>query len=165
MRSVNLLFLIVLHALTATAAEVIVKEPVAKLAPTLQHLRELCPGPGDYDACTRFVAYRLEAACTPAAEAGWSMRTTATFTPWVFLYSVKSMTHELDHVSDVRATVHDRLSELEALQFASQADCTARGIAEENAFEGMIREAVALSNAKRHPLLYGHPRAASFTNR
>lgn len=158
MRSLKLGFFILLHCSALSAAELIVRRPATLLVPTMQHLRDHCGASGDYDACTRFVAYHLDASCAPAEESSWSVRANATYAPWVFLYNVRELTHELEHIDDVRDSIQQHLASLEALRFESEAECTQRGLSEQKAFEQTIRAAAIKSNLTRHPLL-------RFTNR
>ena len=143
-----------LQGVSASAAEVIVGETKPRLVPTLQHLRDLCGGSVSYDACTRFVAYRLTASCAPDGEK-WRAHTSATFTPWIALWNMHQLAHELDHVADIRQFVMDRLNTIEASVFDAQADCEQRTIVEQKSFEQTLRDAAMKSNALRHPFAYG----------
>ena len=156
MRYRKIVFLILLHCISARAAEVIVRQPKPVLVPTMQHLRDACAGTGKYDACTRFVAYRLEASCVPADGDTWTAQTQATFTPKVLLYDIHSLPHELEHVGDVHDFVLAYLQSVEAMRFSSEADCRQRALMEQKTFEGTLRDAANRSNRLRHPQVYGH---------
>jgi hypothetical protein len=121
---------------------------------TMQQLRDDCGGLGDYDACTRFVAWNLEASCIQQKD-GWEIHATASFTPWIVLLNIEELSHELEHVRDVTRSAQQYAEELESLRFASEADCRARSIGEAGSFETVVRRFAAESNAMRHPLVYG----------
>src|SRR5687768_9744854 len=74
----------------------VVADPLVRVVPTDEHLREWCGVDGRIEACTRFIAYRLETACAPAGE-GWTMRAKATFRPWIFLLNLSQAAHEHEH--------------------------------------------------------------------
>src|SRR6476659_3980613 len=80
---------------------VVVAKPLLKVMNNVQRLREVCTSDGDFDACTRFVAFRLNAVCARAGD-GWSIEASATFRPWIFLYNMGSLSHEQLHIDDIR---------------------------------------------------------------
>ena len=160
MRVARLFPLILLHSLTATAAEVVIQPQMTTLSPTAKHLRESCGAGGVYDACTRFVAYRLRATCTPEGQS-WRIQAAATFRPWVFLRNMHSLTHEQEHVRDVRHSVEAHLGMLESMTFTSEAACQQTAFTEMGGFGARMRDFAAQSNAERHPLT--HRGNASFT--
>lgn len=151
MRTRWLFFLILLHCLTAAGAEVIVEPQMTTLVPTMQHLRDSCAIGGLYDACTRFVAFRLQATCAPENDS-WRMHATARFRPWVFLRNMHSLPHEQEHVRDVKASVEGLVAGLEAATFDSRTGCHQRAFEEMAAFGELLRRFAAQSNAARHPL-------------
>lgn len=153
MRHSILVLAIVLQSGFAFAAEVIVGVPPTTLVPTAHHLRDHCVIDASYDACTRFVDYRLEATCAPDAD-GWSMHASATFTPAIFLYDMHQLAHEHDHIRDVETSLQEYLAAIEALRFTSEADCVQRTALEQQGFEKVLRAAAKKSNAMRHPLVY-----------
>lgn len=144
-----------LQCLSAAGAEVRVGTAHRMLVPTMQHLRDTCGASGDYDACTRFVAWQLNATCASDSD-GWRMRASATFTPWIVLYNIEQLSHELDHVGDVRRSAEQYVDELEHERFASPEECRQRTIQEAGSFEETIRRFASESNAVRHPLVYAH---------
>jgi hypothetical protein len=143
----------VLDAAALMAAEVRMGSPIRSLVPTMQHLRDQCGVSGAYDACTRFVAWKLEAGCEREGEE-WRMRPTAAFTPWIVLYNIRQLSHELEHIKDVRQWTEAYAVGLERLRFASDAECRARTLQESGGFEATIRGFAAASNALHHPLAY-----------
>ena len=153
MRSLKLGFLILLHCGALSAAELIVRPPSTLLVPTMQHLRDHCGAAGHYDGCARFVAFRLEASCAPADANTWSISARATYAPWIFLYNMHQLSHELEHLGDVRVTIEQHLASLEALRFESDSDCAQRSLGEAKSFEETIRAAAVKSNLTRHPQL------------
>lgn len=143
---------ILLHSLTAAAAEVVVQTPKTVLVATVQHLRDDCGAAGSYDACTRFLAYRLEPSCIPDQDA-WRMTTSATFLPYIVLYNLHSLSHELEHIGDVRESLQRYGDHLEQSRFASADDCRANASIASSSFADLIRGFAAQSNAARHPQL------------
>jgi hypothetical protein len=146
-------FIMLLHTVRAPAAEVRVGTAMRSLVPTMQHLRDLCGVPGSYDACTRFVAWKLEASCERDGDT-WRMRATASFTPWIVLYNIHELSHELDHVRDLRTWAGDFAGALEQLRFDSSLRCQEKILQERGGFEKTIRGFAAASNAIRDPLAY-----------
>jgi hypothetical protein len=101
----------------------------------------------------RRVEYRLEATCALDAD-GWRVHSSATITPAIFLYDMHQLAHEHDHIRDVETSLQQYLVAIEALRFASEADCVQRTLEEQHAFENVVRAAAKKSNAMRHPLVY-----------
>lgn len=153
MRPSVLVLAIVLRSTCAVAAEMVVGVPATTLVPAVGLLRDRCVIEGSYDACTRFVEYRLEASCVLDAE-GWRVHASATFTPAIFLYDMHQLAHEHDHIRDVETSLQQYFGAIEALRFASEADCVQRTLVEQHAFERVLRAAARKSNAMRHPLIY-----------
>ena len=146
---------ILLHCPAALAegdGNVRVLEPITKIVTSAGELREVCGAAGKYDACTRMIAYRLEATCSPDGDA-WRMDATASFRPWIFLERLQSLSHEHDHVRDIRRAAERHLLGLEALRFPTFEACTARSLAENRAFPGAMMQFALDSNLARHPQL------------
>ncbi len=146
---------IVLHCPATSAAEgenVEVLTPLTKVTSSISDLREACRGAGQYDACTRMIAYRLEAACSVEGN-GWKLEATARFRPWIFLYNVRRLTHETEHVEDIRRSAERYVSGLESIRFESLAVCESRGLAERAGFEMQMASFALESNLARHPQL------------
>jgi hypothetical protein len=151
MRARWLFFLILLHCLAAAGGEVVVEPQMTTLAPTMQHLRDSCAISGVYDACTRFVAYRLEAVCAPEGSS-WKLHVAAKFRPWVFLRNMHQLAHEQEHVRDIRELVERHLAAIEAAVFANEAACQQNAFTAMGGFGDTLREFARRSNAFRHPL-------------
>ncbi len=131
--------------------QVTVEEPLLRVVPTIDHLRQWCAAEGSYDACTQFIAYRLEARCVPDGQQGWSMDAAARFRPWIFLYNLRQLSHEREHIGDVQRSAEELVAGLEHLRFASAEECEARALTERAAFGAAMRNFATASNAKRHP--------------
>ena len=144
---------ILLHCLPAAGGGAVnVEEPMTTLAATNEHLRRWCGVAGSYDACTHFIAYRLQASCA-AGDGAWRIRATAKFRPWIFLRNLESLAHEHEHVRDVRRSVEVFLTGLESLQFPTEGDCKAKVLSETAGFGATMRGYALASNLERHPTL------------
>jgi hypothetical protein len=107
---------------------------------------------GDYDACTRFVAFRLEATCSPAPD-GFRVSASATFLPWVLMRNIRQLGHEQEHIADVRVSVSRYLEELEGRVFRTGADCEQSVLSERALFGERLRGYAIESNQARHASL------------
>lgn len=146
---------LVLHAVAARAADgenVEVLPPLTKVVATVPELRDLCRGAGQYDACTRMVAYRLEASCTQQ-RGEWRIEATARFRPFVILKNVQKLSHEHEHIEDIRRSADRYVSALQSMTFAALAACEAHGLAERASFEMSMATFALDSNLARHPQL------------
>jgi hypothetical protein len=123
-----------------------------RFVPTQKQLREWCGAPGDYEACTRFISFRLEATCAPAGER-WEMSARATFRPWIFLRGATHLMHEHEHIRDVERFTAQHVAGLEALVFRNADDCRERSTLESARFGETMREFAGRSNDERHPVL------------
>jgi hypothetical protein len=152
MRTLFLAF-ILLHSLSVLSSEgVNVEQPMMTLAPTNDRLREWCGAGGTYDACTRFVAYRLEASCVAGAD-DWRIEVTARFRPWILIRNPESIPHEHEHVGDVRRSAEVFVFGLRSLRFESAAACEAKALSEAASFGDAMRGWALQSNLERHPIL------------
>lgn len=146
---------IVLQCPAASAKDdndVRVLPPLVRLVSSPAELREKCPTEGKYDACTRMIGYRLDAVCA-RTNGGWTIDATATFQPYMFMQKLRYVTHENDHVQDIRRSIERHVAGLESLQFATADACEARVLRERGGF-GPLMSAFALeSNLTRHPQL------------
>ncbi|MGZ7030939.1 MAG: hypothetical protein ACXVIJ_03120 [Thermoanaerobaculia bacterium] len=128
---------------------VVVARPLMKVVNNVRQLREVCTPDGDFDACTRFVAFRLNAACAKNDER-WTIEASATFRPWIFLYNMKSLSHEQLHIDDIRTYTERFISELGREQFSSRDVCEASALSAVGGFEQKMRDFAERSNAERH---------------
>jgi hypothetical protein len=141
---------IVLHCLTALGSErVTIEKPIVSIAASAAHLREFCAADGSYDACTRFVAFRLEGACFASGDA-WRASGTATFRPFIVLRNLRSSSHEMLHVEDVQRSVDLLLVGLAETRFDSESACNARVATETGAFGRTMQRFALESNLARH---------------
>lgn len=146
---------IVLHCPASSAAQgenVRVLNPLIKTTSSVTDLREACRGAGQYDACTRMIAYRLESSCS-AGDGDWKLDAAATFRPWIFLRNIQRLTHEKEHIEDIRRAVERHVNGLEAVRFESLPACQARSLTESESFEMQMGQFALLSNLARHPQL------------
>ena len=137
---------IVLHA-------IIVQSPAVTLVANPQRVHQVC-GPGAFDACTLFVAYRLDMQCSSAGGPA-AMHGSVTFRPLIFAYDIRQIPHELMHVDDVRLFALDYVKESESLAFASPAECDEAARRLTAGFGEKMREFALRSNMLRHPSIYG----------
>jgi hypothetical protein len=133
---------------------VIVAQPLIRYVPTQQHLRDWCGAPGEFEACTRFIGFRLEASCTPAGRQ-WIMEATATFRPWIFVRGSAHLAHEHEHIRDVERFTAEHVAGLRGLMFADADHCRQRSIHEAAQFGEAMRVFARRSNEERHPVLAG----------
>ena len=130
---------------------VIVQPPATSIVPSLQSLHDIC-GDGNFDACTLFVAYRLDVQCvtrngTPA------MNASVTFRPLVFVYNIRQLPHEMLHVEDVRHFSSQYVDAIATVPLQSDQECRAQSMQLAAAFGDRIREFALRSNLERHPTL------------
>lgn len=160
MRVLSVLIVILLLPSVARSYEpdangfVVVAHPLIRFVPTQQHLREWCGAAGDYEACTRFISFRLESTCAPVADR-WAMEAVATFRPWIFVRGAEHLMHEHEHIRDVERFTAQHVAGLEALWFTSGDECRQRSIQEASRFGETMRAFARRSNEERHPLLSG----------
>ncbi|HUJ15609.1 MAG TPA: hypothetical protein VL284_17615, partial [Thermoanaerobaculia bacterium] len=75
-------------------AALLIHPPVITLS-SLSRIQEICGG--EFEACTRFVAYRLTATCS-----GTRLEASIEYAPHIFLHDPRKITHEQLHIDDVR---------------------------------------------------------------
>jgi hypothetical protein len=153
-RTAFLLALLSALVASASAAEpaVVVQPPMIRVVQNEQLLHDVCGPDGEFDACTRFVAFRLRANCTSTGDR-WSVEAFATFRPWIRLWHMASLAHEQLHIDDIRRFVERYVVELGQEQFATRDTCDAAALDATRGFEGKMREFAERSNAERHPRL------------
>lgn len=130
---------------------VIVQPPATSIVPSLQGLHEIC-GPGSFDACTLFVAYKLDVQCVTRNGAP-AMNASVTFRPMVFVYNIRQLPHEMMHVEDVRHFSSQYVDTIASVPFRSDAECREESSRLIAAFGDRIREFALRSNLERHPIL------------
>jgi hypothetical protein len=147
MRSTFLYLLVTLIVQQAAATGVLVQPPSVSLVP-LHRVHEACGSEGDFDACTLFVAYRLEATCH-----GQSITATVTFRPLILLHNIHQLSHEKLHIEDIRGFATAYVSDIEQNAFETPSQCQAEALAAERRFAETMRGFARHSNAVRHPTL------------
>jgi len=137
-----------MRAILMLLQAVIVQPPSATIVPTMQRLHEICGTAIDYDACTLFVAYRLDVTCDAKR-----LNASVTFRPMILLHNVRQLPHEKLHVDDVRLFASQYACELEKQVFASNEECQEESIRLAAGFGAKMREFALRSNLARHPQL------------
>lgn len=130
---------------------VIVQPPSTTLVASLHNLHEIC-GPGAFDACTRFVAYKLDVQCV-TREGAPAMNASVTFRPMIFLQNIRQLPHEMLHVEDVRHFASQYADALASVALTSDAQCHEEAMQLSAGFGDRIREFALRSNLDRHPML------------
>jgi hypothetical protein len=110
-------------------------QPVMVRAVPLSAVHSACGNEGDFEACTRFVAYRLDAEC-----AGRKLHASVTFRPVVFVFDLHQLTHEYTHVDDVRAYATEYASQIEEMTFDSDEQCRDAALSAAGRFGETMRE-------------------------
>jgi hypothetical protein len=151
-RPAAFLSVILLHCTAAFAAETVVQAPTAVLVSTLTKLHTLCGPDGEFDACTRFVAYHLQATCLPQGASA-SINASVTFKPLIYLYNIRQLPHEQLHIDDIRGFAASYVAEIERLRFASREQCEAEALQAVSEFGTTMRQFATRSNRLRHPSL------------
>ena len=149
MRAISLLILL---------QAVAVQPQTPTLVSSLQRLHDICGSGADFDACTLFVAYKLDIKCAAGRE--WTtMNASVIFRPLIFLYNIRQLPHEQLHIGDVRLYASQYVDEIETLRFASTNDCEEEARRLTGGFGAKMHEFARRSNLERHPSL----RAAGVT--
>ena len=134
----------------AAAQRVVVADPFIKIVSNGQMLRDVCASDVDFDACTRFVAYRLRTSCVLTNDR-WTIDASATFKPWIVLHNLHSLSHEQLHIADVRTFIERYIDSLSRDPFEQRDACEASALTASSGFEATIRGFAVRSNALRHP--------------
>ena len=150
-------FLIVLQAVTGSGhtaetgrGTVVVETAVLRLVPTLDQLRKSCAVDGNYDACTNFIGFRLDAKCARDGES-WRMSATAAFRPWIVLQNIRNLPHEQEHIGDVHRSVQRLIDSLGQIEFHDGDACRQRALEETTGFGKRMKSFAAASTARMHP--------------
>lgn len=123
---------------------------MTRVVPTVEQLRNLCGAAGQFDACTRFVGYRLTATCSLQSD-GWKLDASATFRPWLVLLNVRKLPHELEHISDVERRLSTYVSGIGERRFDSSRACATAAAAESSIFGATMKQLADASNLAMHP--------------
>jgi hypothetical protein len=130
------------------AAEVVVQPVVVKLVP-LARVHDACGSDREFDACTRFVAYELDASC----DSRGALRVSATFRPMIFLYNIQQLTHEKLHIEDIRRFADAYVTDIEQKPFETESQCRDAATIAMDHFDATMQSFAVRSNLERHPLL------------
>ncbi len=96
---------------------VIVHTPVVKFVP-LGMVHAVCGSDHEFEACTVFVSYRLDAHCGPEkAEASIA------FQPMIFVHDLQALNHEHVHIEDIREYATAYVTDIEQKRFESESQC------------------------------------------
>lgn len=144
-------FLIVLHTVSAAGADSVITTPRAYFSPTDAALREWC-GPGEYDACTRFVGYRLDAACSDSGD-GVRIIAIGRITALIRLRDGSHLDHEHAHVRNVRESLDRYLHDLESMRYESVTACESAATRAIGTFPEHVRAFARESTLRLHPAL------------
>jgi hypothetical protein len=131
---------------------VIVQPPATTIVSSLQRLHEIC-GPGSFDACTRFVGYKLDVQCV-TRDGVPAMNASVTFRPMIFVYNIRKMPHEMLHVDDVRHFSSLYTDAITSVRYQSEEECQENSNRLRSGFGDRIREFALRSNIERHPQEY-----------
>jgi hypothetical protein len=134
--------------LPIAAAGVVVEPVVVKLV-SLNRVHDVCGSGYEIDACTRFVAYRLDASCDPHR----ALRASVTFRPMIFLYNVEQLTHEKLHIEDIRRFADAYVTDIEQKPFETESQCRDAATIAMDHFGATMQSFAVRSNLERHPLL------------
>ena len=134
--------------LPIAAGGVVVQPVVVKLV-SLDRVHGACGSEREFDACTRFVAYGLDATC----DTRGALTASITFRPMIFLYNIQQLTHEKVHIEDIRRFADAYVTEIEQKSFETETQCRAEARLAMNNFGETLRGFAERSNLERHPLL------------
>lgn len=129
----------------------LVREPMVRLV-RRPEIPKYCGKGANVEACTAFVGQRLECECAPA-DGDWSIRARAQVIPAMYVAGPVWVSHEREHVRDVRDRVESYLHTLALSRFDSQEDCVERASREESEFARLMDAFKLESNAAMHPRL------------
>lgn len=124
-----------------------VSQPSVTLVATREVLEEFCGA--RTVACTRFIAYRLEAACFADGDRS-RIRAVARVRPLIFVFRnpTRWLDHEMRHIIDVREALESYVADLERTPFESQGQCEATALGESRLFRERLRQHAQMSNDK-----------------
>lgn len=145
MRSFFVALIVLLCATAGVAGPVLVQPPMVTLTP-LYRVHQACGAEGEFDACTLFVAYRLEARCFAQ-----TITATVTFRPWILLHNMHQLSHEQLHIEDIRTFASAYVTDIEQISFETPSQCEDAATAASAGFGEKMREFARRSNAERHP--------------
>jgi hypothetical protein len=101
-------------------------------------------------ACTAFVGERLDCHCEEQ-DGAWSIRPHAQFIPVMVISDATWVSHEREHVEDVREALEGHLEALQMRQFETSGECQRAAELEREGFRELMNRFKRESNAMRHP--------------
>ena len=126
------------------AAMVIVHTPVVKFVP-IGMVKAACGSDHEFEACTRFVSYRLDAHCgAEKAEASIA------FQPMIFIHDLRALSHEHVHIEDIREYAAAYVTDIEQKRFQSESQCRSELDLARKTFGATMREFAARSMRHIH---------------
>ncbi|MFA6957158.1 MAG: hypothetical protein WC538_14915 [Thermoanaerobaculia bacterium] len=131
-----------------SVADVSVRQPLMKLVARAE-IEETC-GVRGAAACTAFVGQRLDCTCE-RANSGWRLRAHAQLIPFIVVSDATWVTHEREHITDVREALTAHLATLGMRTFDSRESCDVESAREIAGFAALIDRFKLDSNAARHP--------------
>lgn len=140
----------VADAVAETASRVAVQPAMTRLVRTPADLRQICQVDGDFDACTTFVAFRLDATCVEE-NSSWRIEAQATFRPWIIMFNIRQLPHEQEHIRDIRGFAESYVAGLSEVSYASREQCSAHSLAASESFGATMRVFASRSTSIRHP--------------
>lgn len=101
-------------------------------------------------ACTGFVGQRIACECEGAGD-GWRIRARAQFIPVMILADATWVSHELEHIEDVREALEAHVERLQQRRFESWHECRIEAESHSTDFVSLMDRFKLESNARRHP--------------
>ena len=144
---VTFLSLIAAFIVLPIAAAGVVVEPVTVKLVSLDRVHGVCGS--DVDACTRFVAYRVNASC----DSHGALRASITFRPMIFLYNIQELTHEKLHIEDIRRFADAYVTDIDQKPFETDSQCRDAAMIAMGRFRVTMQGFAVRSNLERHPSL------------
>ncbi len=128
------------------------KVTVVERAPSVvpqSFFREWC-GKGDFDACTKFVGYRVDLGCASNGDS-WTILGSAEFTPIVLLLNPVRLKHEQLHINDVKESMERYLVDLQRQPYDTFGECEEAAFNERLVFRKRLYDFAQESTRRRDP--------------
>ena len=150
----TLVFILALQALTvfgAAKGPPITKATVALVANPVA-LSKICNSKEYIFACTAFRDV-FSCSCQQVLQR-WQLDVSVQVTPSIYLWKPEYLSHENDHIGDIRVAVLRYVHELDERGFASLEECSAVAQRETDGFHYLMDTFKEDSSAKRHPFYH-----------
>ena len=115
---------------------------------SLDRVHNACGSDREFDACTLFVAYKLEANCFYR-----KIDVSVTFRPMIFLNNIQQLSHEWLHIEDIRSYAGAYVTDVEQKTFETESQCRTEAQLASDNFGATMRAFAERSNRERHPTL------------